>query len=172
MKSWLMAFATLTVLLTSGCGGSSGSAPAASASPTPTDAPASASSARAPVSFASQDYAEALAKWQAAGVSDYEFAYKEGGDGYKFANYPYLQVTIENGQVVRVMDGDQALNPEDYAHLTVEGLFGRIAQVYAQVPQVAADYDPLLGYPESLITQPGCCDGSTRMEIRNFTLRN
>ncbi len=161
------------------CGGGQGGAPgqtlsAGNSSGTTTSAGTSSGTAEAsPLETFRDEFSGALSQWRAAQAKNYKYAYKEGGDGYKFAQYRPIWVEVRDGEVVSLTRDGQALALSDYPDLTVDGLFARLTEQYASLgpdDRLSVEFDPILGVPEQALKRTGCCDGSTRMEVTDFTL--
>jgi hypothetical protein len=177
MKALRNVFAiTLLVLVLAACGGPANqpgtlpvaqepTPPASAAQPTETEA--AQPDQQAGINITQAQYDEALAKWRAAGVSEYEMV----AEYQAFALYAgTLTLRVKGGEVVEVISferggratGTPIPNPGDLNFLTVEALFERIGEALATRPwdiggsesgipfDYQVEFDPTLGYPSLL----------------------
>ena len=185
MNLTLMLASCMVIASLTACGGADTGASQTSTVPTTSShiaaipLPAASSQSALPPSASPgvQALLVARAQWQAGGVTNYTFSYKEGG-GYKFAQYPYKIIQVTAGKVASV-DGDAAAAQEPvYQRLTVEALFDAIQKAYldAATPagaehHVGVTYDAILGFPSNINTAlAACCDQDHELEIINFQI--
>lgn len=96
---------------------------------------------------------ENLAKWQAAGIDDYEIDYRRSC----FCPPPSaVRILVRDGVVVSVRDADSGEEVEDpvggpFGFNSVDELFESIADVIEQrVFELSVEYDAELGYPKAV----------------------
>ncbi len=177
MKALRNGFAiSLLVLVLVACGGPAnqpGTLPIAQ-EPTPlvstvqpTETEAMQPGRQAGINITQAQYDEALAKWRAAGVSEYEMM----AEYQAFSLYAgTLTLQVKGGEVVEVISferggraaGTPIPNPADLNFLTIEALFERIGEALATKPwdiggsefgipfDYQVEFDPTLGYPSLL----------------------
>jgi hypothetical protein len=98
----------------------------------------------------------ARARWQAAGLSSYEYGYHKYCECHR-ESPPETVVSVRDGGVVGVRHRPAGSNVEVPAadknfsyYWTVDGLFGVIASALERGVQVRAVYDDALGYPREI----------------------
>jgi hypothetical protein len=121
---------------------------------------------QAGINITQAQYDEALARWRAAGVGEYEMV----AEYLAFSLYAgTLTLRVKGGEVVEIINferGGRAVgtplpDPKELKFLTVEALFERIGEALASKPwevssesDIPLDYriefDPTLGYPTML----------------------
>ncbi len=111
-----------------------------------------------PLFAAAQDTAEqqldaARARWEAADVQSYRYAYQRFCVCYN-GEPPEVVVTVNDGRVVQAFSRheDSAMEiPAGDGRLdlywTIDELFDRLAAAYARAATVEVEYEPVLGYP-------------------------
>ena len=115
------------------------------------------------------------AKWQAAGLENYEFDFRLGCFCPDEFRRP-VHIVVQAGRVVDVRhleDGSPA-NVASFGEFTVEHQFARIENAELEgVESVLVTYDAELGYPiETFIhTDPGIADLDFLYSITNLTPR-
>ena len=98
----------------------------------------------------------ARARWQAAGLSSYEYGYHKFCECHR-ESPPETVVSVRDGGVVGVRHRPAGSDVEVPAvdknfgyYWTVDGLFGVIASALERNVQVRAVYDESLGYPREI----------------------
>jgi hypothetical protein len=177
MKAVWNGFAiTLFVLVLVAWGGPEkqpGTLPAARESTTlanavqPVELEATQPSGQAGINITQAQYDEALAKWRAAAISEYEIVVEYQAFSFYAGTFTLL---VEGGEVVEVISferggrgaGTPLPNPADLKFLTIETAFARVGEALATKPwdingsesKIPLDYmvefDPALGYPSLL----------------------
>ena len=111
---------------------------------------------RPPPAMTAEDFQAAFARWDAQRPANYEMQLRRWG-----RQSGTVQVTVENGQPIAVIEDGTLARPHTWEHWTVDGLFNIIQQDLEGLDQperafgVAgaeelaqqAEFDPQLGYP-------------------------
>jgi hypothetical protein len=103
---------------------------------------------------AADDLARNRARWQAQGLSDYEFSFKRSCFCDRAAIAP-VQILVAEGAVAGVIDtlGQpvDSLDVARYFTVTIDSLFGVVQHaITVGADRLAVRYHPEFGYPESI----------------------
>jgi hypothetical protein len=165
----LVALALLSVVSVAQAGGLEGPPPAAPSSPCVPG------HVRPDLAGMRAELTAARARWQAAGVRDYSYDFRQIASPVLF---PTVRVTVRGGAVRGVaLVAGQTGQPSAQARATVEGRFMGIAgalnyQRTQSCPLLEVTYDPQDGHPTRLYSGTGernVADGDGEWTLTNFT---